>query len=314
MEEILTGADFSAAADAGAAQAPSAADTSPAQDGSSAGEMLYEKYQAGASVETLNEMIAQEEPPSKKDGDTSPEVAGAEADGDAEAKTQKDSRRESAQKKGERTFTQRDVDYLIGKKTSEVTRKHSALLDDLSALLGVERDKVTDAIRRQRLENEAEKKGVEDKELYVRTVELEEQNRRIMSERQSEQNQRNFMELVKRQVEKAEKSVPGFDMSAAVDNQQFVDLLQVLTGNPQIREHAVEMAYRAIFADDIASAAAKAERERVVSSVKAGHTRISEGAANSGAGAASKMDVSKMTDAQIAELAARAAAGEKIVL
>ena len=302
MEEILTGADFSAAADAGAAQAPSAADTSPAQDGSSAGEMLYEKYQAGASVETLNEMIAQEETPSQKDGDTSPEDAGAEADGDAEAKTQKDSRRESAQKKGERTFTQRDVDYLIGKKTSEVTRKHSALLGDLSALLGVDRSEVTNLIRQSRAQGAAadgfaEAYGVQAGAADGGYTQMDDSE---------------FIGEVERQVEAVGHKIPGFDMDKAVDSVEFVDLLQVLTANPHTCARALELAYRTVFADEVSGAAAQAERDRVIHSVRAGKARISEGAAKSGAGAASKVDVARLTDAQIARLAERVAAGEKI--
>lgn len=319
MEEVLTGAQDMA----------TAADTGAANGSLLSGEQLYEKYEAGSSIEELNELIAESSSRSDET-DTAQDESGVtsdeqeeEASGDVSspdeaasdgAEQKEDSRQQAVQKQNERTFTQRDVDYLIGKKTSEVTRKHSALLDDLSALLGVDRDKVTEEIRRQKLEREAEARGIEDKELYARTVQLEEENRRMISERQAEENRRAVGASLDKQVQNAYKAIPGFDMDKAVGNEAFRDTLQAIHQNPQLREQAVELAYRAVFAGDIARAAAQAERERVVSSVKAGQVRISEGATGSGTGAVSKIDVGKLTDEQIADLAARAANGEKIVL
>lgn len=299
----------------------SAEATSNETDGAISGETLFEQYENGASVDALNELLAQ------KDGvsDDSPKDiesgAGEPGTGEAEPEgTEKEDNTESREtvqevtnsKKQERTFTQRDVDYMIGKKTSELTRKHSALLDDLSSLLGVERDKVTDLVRKQRFENEAESAGVADKELYAKYKDAEEQLNNTTKRHEAEQRQARFYADINSQIAQFQKKVPTFDMNHAVDNEQFSRLLSRLYEDENIRDNALEMAYNAVFFDDMVRQAAQRERDRVISSVRSGQMRISEGAAQSAGGAAVKLNVGKMTDEQIAEMAARALNGERI--
>ena len=88
--------------------------------------------------------------------------------------------------KQEKRFSQKDLDYYLGVKTSEDRRRHSALVDDLSSVLGVERSDVPNAVRRLRLEREAEAQGIQDKELYAKKKELEEQNAQLRQAQQAE--------------------------------------------------------------------------------------------------------------------------------
>lgn len=313
--------------------------------GAISGETLFEQYENGASVEALNELLAQTDSVSdevqtgsENSGTQSkPESSGAgEPNKEKEAETEgseqhdktkpensgADSRETTAKdfavqeasdsKKQERTFTQRDVDYMIGKKTSELTRKHSALLDDLSALLGVERDEVTNMVRRQRFENEAESAGVIDKELYVKYKDAAEQLNKATRQHETEQRQARFYADINSQIAQFQKKVPTFDMNRAVDNEQFSRLLSRLYEDESVRDNALEMAYNAVFFDDMVRQVAQSERDKVISSVRSGQMRISEGAAQNAGGAAVKLNVGKMTDEQIAEMAARALNGEQI--
>ena len=289
--------------------------------GAVSGETLFEQYENGASVDALNELLAQNDSvsgDSPKDieagvgepntGET--ELEGAENEGNTES-------RETVHevtngKKQERTFTQRDVDYMIGKKTSELTRKHSALLDDLSALLEVERDEVTNMVRRQRFEKDAESAGVIDKELYVKYKDAAEQLNKATRQHETEQRQARFYADINSQIAQFQKKVPTFDMNRAVDNEQFSRLLSRLYEDESVRDNALEMAYNAVFFDDMVRQVAQSERDKVISSVRSGQMRISEGAAQNAGGAAVKLNVGKMTDEQIAEMAARALNGEQI--
>lgn len=289
--------------------------------GAISGETLFEQYENGASVDALNELLAQNDSvsgDSPKDieagagepGTEATEPEGAEKEGNTES-------RETVHevtngKKQERTFTQRDVDYMIGKKTSELTRKHSALLDDLSALLEVERDEVTNMVRRQRFEKDAESAGVIDKELYAKYKDAEEQLNKTTRQHEAEQRQARFYADINSQIAQFQKKVPTFDMNRAVDNEQFSRLLSRLYEDESVRDSALEMAYNAVFFDDMVRQVAQSERDKVISSVRSGQMRISEGAAQNAGGAAVKLNVGKMTDEQIAEMAARALNGEQI--
>lgn len=292
--------------------------------GAVSGETLFEQYENGASVDELNELLAQKDGVSgetqtdietRTDGPNGDKKAETESAGE-EDNTNENSR-ETVQgvtnsKKQERTFTQRDVDYMIGKKTRDLTKKHSSLLDDLSILLGISRDEVTNAVRKQRYEAEAEAAGVADKDLYAKNKLLEQQNEQFAQERQEQQKQAQFYQEINRQISNFQKKAPAFDMNKAVENRRFSRLLSNLYDDEITRGDALELAYNAVFFDEAIRQTAQAEREKVISSVRSGQARISEGAANGTAGAAAKIDVNKLTDEQIADLATRAANGEQI--
>lgn len=221
-----------------------------------------------------------------------------ETNGDGEASEERGTPAKP-EKQGERVFTQHDVDYLIGRKTSEVTRKHSALLDDLSSILGVDRSNVINEVRRQRLESEADKQGIVDKELYARSRQLEEVNAQLLQTQQTEAVRQQFLGEVERQRQELAKRAPGFDMAAAVRNPQFNNMLGALYQNPETKERAVELAYNAVFFDDVAKRIAQQEKEKVVASVKSGAARVQEGAAAGSPAASARIDMNKLSDSQI---------------
>lgn len=293
MEEVNTGAVQDTAVDAGAASAPIT------------GEELYEKYENGASIEDLNEMLERgvsEESDNAETNNSSDVESGAEKQ---EQQVETATPEEPVQK--ERMYTQKDFDRVIGRRVGEEQRKQAALLEDLAAVLGVEKDKVAETVRRQRLEAEAEAQGVQDKELYARARQLEQQQAEF--QRQQAANAAFQQKIADLQQQ---GKAAGVDIVELSGNDAFVGMVNNLYRDPATRENAVKLAYHAVFFDDVVKQAAEAEREKVISTVKAGQMRVDEGAAGNTAGAASKVDVKKLSDDQIADMVARAQNGEKI--
>lgn len=282
------------------------------------GETLFEQYEGGASVDALNELLATQEEEQREEEQESEasDDATQEQTVSEETVTEENPGETTQEKqtKPPRMFTQRDVDYMIGKKTSELANKHSTLLDDLSALLGISRDEVTNAVRKQRYESEAEAAGVADKDLYARTKQLEQQNEQIKKQMKEQQEKKQFDADIDHQIVELQKKTPEFDMNRCVENRQFSGLVLDLYQNAATREQALELAYRAVYFDDALRQAVSAEREKIITSVRSGQMRVQEGAANGGGGAAARPDVSRMTDEQIADMAQRAANGEQITL
>ena len=283
------------------------------------GDTLFERYEAGASLEELNDLLensAEEEEGSHSEEDTG--AAESESNGaiqqesQPEGGAQQETARNSSPDEGARKFTQKDVDYIIGKKTGEQARRHAALLDDLAAVLGVDRDKVTQEVRRQRYELEAEEKGISDKELYARSKQMERENAELLSRQREQESSRVFLDEIERQRLKMVSVMPDFDMAKAVENERFVNTLSALYQNPETKDSALELAWRAVYFSEETQKIAAREREKIISAVKSGQARATEGAAAPAAAASSKINVEKMTDEQIAELSQRILNGEKI--
>ena len=293
MEEVNTGAVQETAVDAGAASTPIT------------GEELYEKYENGASIEDLNEMLERgvsEESDNAETNNSSDVESGAEKQ---EQQVETATPEEPVQK--ERMYTQKDFDRVIGRRVGEEQRKQAALLEDLAAVLGVEKDKVAETVRRQRLEAEAEAQGVQDKELYARARQLEQQQAEF--QRQQAANAAFQQKIADLQQQ---GKAAGVDIVELSGNDAFVGMVNNLYRDPATRENAVKLAYHAVFFDDVVKQAAEAEREKVISTVKAGQMRVDEGAAGNTAGAASKVDVKKLSDDQIAKIAEQVLNGERI--
>ena len=291
MEEVNTGAVQETAVDAGAASAPIT------------GEELYEKYENGASIEELNGMIERGVP--GEQGNAEPEQPSHEDAVTPEQQAETATPEETAPK--ERMYTQKDFDRVIGRRVGEEQRKQAALLEDLAAVLGVEKDKVAETVRRQRLEAEAEAQGVQDKELYARARQLEQQQAEF--QRQQAANAAFQQKIADLQQQ---GKAAGVDIVELSGNDAFVGMVNNLYRDPATRENAVKLAYHAVFFDDVVKQAAEAEREKVISTVKAGQMRVDEGAAGNTAGAASKVDVKKLSDDQIAKIAEQVLNGERI--
>lgn len=110
------------------------------------------------------------------------------------------------------------------------------------------------------------------------------------------------------QGEEVKKIYPGFDLQAELQNPMFRELLK---SNIPIRT-----AFEVIHKDEIIPAAmqytAKQVEQKVANSVRAGQMRPAEGAMGSASPAQHRVDVSKLTKAQVEEYNRRAARGERI--
>lgn len=291
MEE--TNAIITESVNVGAEMEPSTGET-----GGVTGESLFEQYESGASIEELNGLLAQE---SAHPEDQQPEPA---------AEQQEAAKQETGQPKEakpqKRLFTQEEVTRIIGQRIREPQDKYSALLDDLSAVLGVERGQAAETIRRQRLEVEAQKQGVEDVELYAQKKQLEAQTRAI-------QEQQYYTRLAQDMDQQRQKAgIEDAKYQQMLENPQFILLAKSLYDNPATRETALQTAYQGLYFDEVLKARVEAEKEKVVSSIKAGQQRITEGAAQNNPSVAGKVDVSRLTDKQMEEYMARAQSGETI--
>ena len=206
----------------------------------------------------------------------------------------------------ERLFTQAEMNRIIGQRIREPQDKYSALLDDLEVVMGVDRSQAAEAVRRQRLEAEAQKQGVEDVELYAQKKQLEQQ-RDAMQQQQYYNQLANDMDRQRRAA-----GIDDTTYDAMLNNPQFIVTARSLYDNPATRETALQTAYNALYFNDILKQRVKEEKEKIVSNIKAGAERVPEGAMQKSANASAKIDVSKLTDAQLEEYAERARSGETI--
>lgn len=161
------------------------------------------------------------------------------------------------------------------------------------------------------VESEALEKGIpveqyrQMKRLELENDRFQHQFDRMRRESQVKEQVENWM----REAEEAKRFFPGLDLSAEIGNPEFEKLLQAGVG--------VKTAYQAIHGEDIIqagmAAAVQNAKEQVTKSVASGKGRPSEGGAGSGAPAVSpKVDVAGMSRAQVQDIMARVARGEKI--
>lgn len=161
-------------------------------------------------------------------------------------------------------------------------------------------------------EDEAMEKGIDVQTLMdMKRVERENGRLRAMAEQQQQENERNqFFADLQRQAAELQQIYPNFTLEEESDNEQFVDLVQ--NGVP------VRTAYEVIHKDDIISGAmqfaAQEASRKVVNDIRAKGNRPVENGAKGQQGVETKLDVTKMTAKERAELEKRALRGEKIIL
>lgn len=279
------------------------AETEPttAQSGGMNGEDLFSRYESGASIEELNGLLAQESARPEQQNETDPEENAAEEAEEAPTEAEPQTPQQT-----ERTFTQAEVNRIIGQRIREPQDKYSALLDDLAVVLNVDRSQVAETARRQRLEAQAREKGIEDVELYAQKEQLEQQSR-AMQEQQYYRQLANDMDTQRRNA-----GISDEQYRMMMDNPQFIVTAKNLYDNPNTRETALKTAYQAVYFDELLKARVAAEKEKLVDNIKAGRQRVTEGAMQKSANASAKIDVSKLTDAQLEEYIDRARRGETI--
>lgn len=274
------------------------AELSTGTTGGVTGEELFHQYESGMGIEELNGLLAQEP--------AQPEDQQEEQEAVQEKSTQQENAGQQNRQQQTRLFTQEEVNRIIGQRIREPQDKYSALLDDLSAVLGVDRSRAAETVKRQRLEAEAQKQGVEDVELYAQNKQLEAQTR-AMQEQQYYNRLANDMD---RQRQKA--GISDAQYQTMLDNPQFIVMAKSLYDNPTTREVALQSAYHALYFNDILKARVSEEKEKLTNNIKAGQARVPEGAMQKSANASAKIDVSKLTDAQLEEYITRARSGETI--
>ncbi len=277
------------------------------------GEELFEKFD-GTNFDELNEMLEARQEPADIDNDEGienvpDETQPATVEPEAEDNNSETSNSQENPVQDERKFTQKDVDYFLGKKTSKLQNKFTSLLDDLSVLLGVDKNNVASTIRRQVMEREANAKGIEDTDAYVHQRELEEENETL---KQQAYEREYFNAKIQSLQEQSEKL--GVDFIKLSQNEEFVDAVNMFYSNPKTKDNAIKLAHRSVFFDELIEQTAQSERDKVISTVKAGQNRMVEGAQQTPSGSSAKIDISKMNEDEIAKLAERVANGEKIVL
>lgn len=142
------------------------------------------------------------------------------------------------------------------------------------------------------------------KKMEAENRELKEAERRARNARQRDQMWARW----NREASEVKNFYPGFNLQTELSNPEFVQLLGSGVG--------VKAAYQAIHMDEIMSGTiaqtAKIAAKRQVDAIKAGQARPLENGAAGAAGMNAKIDVSKLTDKQIDELAKRARMGETI--
>lgn len=134
--------------------------------------------------------------------------------------------------------------------------------------------------------------------------------RREKQEREARDNAARIYDGWRRQAAAAKAVYPSLDLKTELSDPRFADLLR--------NNIDVKTAYEVIHKDEIIPAAmqfaAKTATEKVAAGIASGASRPAENGTNPQSAAAVKLDVSKMTKAERAEIARRVARGEKIRL
>lgn len=146
-------------------------------------------------------------------------------------------------------------------------------------------------------------------EQYRQVRRLEQDNARLRAERMRAERERGVQQQLAAWQEEAtalQAEYPEFDLAAECRNEPFLRMLRA--GVP------VAHAYKVTHLSDITAKAAAAAEKQVAQNVAARGARPSEAGASASTGVALETDVGKMTKEQRAELAARAARGERIRL
>ena len=205
------------------------------------------------------------------------------------------------------------------KSTKETVDKYNALtptLEMLAKKYGVDASDI-DALNKaieeddSYYEEEAIEKGMSVEQLKnVRKMEKENAElRRQMQEQQQRENADKLYKTWMDQAEMAKTVYPTFDLSAEMQNPQFINLLR---SNVDVRT-----AYEVLHKDEIIPAAmqftAKTVEQKLANNIASGSKRPTENGMSSQSAAVVKDDVSRLSKADRDEIIRRVQRGEKIV-
>jgi hypothetical protein len=201
------------------------------------------------------------------------------------------------------------MDNIIGKRLGEQRKKNEEydnLLHTFEQYFEVEGIEGLKKKAEELLEDIAYQRGTTKEKLLQQQREQQElRNFRAMQEQQRQQA---FINAFTADCEKLSKSNPelygDIKPDELMQNKRFLQMLGY--GIP------FKQAYDALHIDELVKKQTAKAKKNVIDNVKAKGTRISENATKRTKAASIKIDPSKMTDEQIAELEERAARGERI--
>ncbi len=169
-------------------------------------------------------------------------------------------------------------------------------LDDLDKVL--DSDEAFEALAAERGENPETMRELERLKVIEKNMQMQRRQEEI--ERKADETYNGWM----REAEPLKERYPGFDLNAELQNPEFGKLLQ--------RGIPMEHAYKLLHHDELIKAAETAAAEKISKSVQSRAARPSENGLGNQSGVVVKNDVHKLTKKERAELAKRAARGERI--
>lgn len=185
-----------------------------------------------------------------------------------------------------------------------LAQKHGVAADDISAIVNaIEQDD-------SYFEEEAIRRNMTVPQLR-QARKLENENALLRSQMQQHDQQEQAAKTYAKwtqQAEEAQAFYPKLDLREELENPQFGDLL--MSGID------VKTAFEVIHKDDILSAAmrytAQQTQQKLANNIRSGRNRPAENGTRAQSSAIVKSDVSKLTDADVAEVMRRVSRGEHV--
>ena len=309
----------------------------------------FEAFENGASIEEINEKYFshnndQSEAEIKTDisaGDNADNSSPENADNtdsvrqaesaQSERGNDGENAKESDVATSEQTFSQSDVDSIVGRRIEKERRMRDSLQSDfdnykikVSKMLGVDVADVDSAIENEVLKREMSDSDIDDPELFMRArraeIERDELKQRLSEQNEVEEKNK-FAEVIITQLREFEVKNPGADIVKMSSDDNFNKILKSFYDNDSTRDSCVIMAARAFGYDVFPNSGSKdvnssgnsdgsssdtrqINRER--SSESAGHVR-------SPMSTDKKFDYDKMSLSDFDDIQSRVARGERII-
>lgn len=229
----------------------------------------------------------------------------------------------------EQTFSQSDVDSIVGRRIEKERRMRDSLQSDfdnykikVSKMLGVDLADVDSAIENEMLKREMSDSNVDDPELFMRArraeIERDELKQRLSEQNEADEKNK-FAQVITSQLREFEVKNPGADIVKMSSDDNFNRILKSFYDNDSTRDSCVIMAARAFgydvipeskdvkssgISDGSSSDTRQINRER--SSESAGHVR-------SPMSTDKKFDYDKMSLSDFDDIQIRVARGERII-
>lgn len=204
---------------------------------------------------------------------------------------------------------QKYMDNVIGKRLGETRKKQEEQESVISVLQQYFEVNDFDSLKKKSeelLDDIAYKKGISKDDLLRQQKDQKEL--RDLRAMQEQQRQQAFFNAFSSDCENLSKSNPELYGDIKVDELiKDDDFLRMLGQGIPFKK-----AYDALHVDELIKKQTTKAKKNVIDNVKAKGSRIKEGAATKTKAASIKLDPSKMTDEQLADLEERAARGEKI--